>query len=116
MGGEGGERGERKERETERDGVDEQAATQRGSSKQHNAASRPSMPPRRPDAPAPLPAAVRAAHGSSASPTAQCEPTFLEKTIPVTEQSIKMFFCFFSKIPCRENKRFTSRSGERGCG
>lgn len=48
------ERREIGEGERERRKVDEQAATQRGSSKQHNAASRLSLPPRRPDAPAPL--------------------------------------------------------------
>lgn len=49
----GRQRAQEKGRE-KRGEVDEQAATQRGSSKQHNAASRPSLPPRQPDAPAPL--------------------------------------------------------------
>ena len=70
-------RKERREKGGERDRgeVDEQAATQRGSSKQHNVASRPSLPPRQPDALAPLSAAAfkdpRSTHKRSASPAAK---------------------------------------------
>lgn len=53
-------KGRVKERERERGEVDEQAATQRGSSKQHNAPSRPSLPPRQLDAPARLSVAALA--------------------------------------------------------